>query len=124
VTLEAVKMVNHFRSRRALQSLEGVEIIADPHRSVDDTAVDNAEAARVWAAVDSLPPSQRVAMTLKFASDMKLADIGAVIGRNALTPVADVATVRHPHMAQPERRTLFSCRRPGGLDSTLSLPHR
>lgn len=75
----AINAINdHFRSRRAVQSLEGVEGIADRHRSVEDTAVNNAEAARVWAAVDSLPPSQRVATTLKFASDMKLADIGAV----------------------------------------------
>lgn len=32
--------------------------------------------------VDGLPSSQRVAMTLKFASDMKVADIGAVMGRS------------------------------------------
>ncbi|HVC04185.1 MAG TPA: sigma-70 family RNA polymerase sigma factor [Candidatus Acidoferrales bacterium] len=78
----AMNAINdHFRSRRAVQSLEVVEIIADAHRSVDDTAVDNVEAACVWAAVDSLPPAQRLAMTLRFGSDMKLADIGAVMGR-------------------------------------------
>jgi RNA polymerase sigma factor (sigma-70 family) len=51
-------------------------------RPVADRVVDSAEAARVWAAIDDLPPQQRVAMTLKLGEDMKLAQIGQIMGKS------------------------------------------
>jgi RNA polymerase sigma factor (sigma-70 family) len=44
--------------------------------------VDNAEAARVWAAIDDLPPQQRAAMTLTLGEDLKLAQIGEILGKS------------------------------------------
>ena len=44
--------------------------------------VDSSEAERVWAAVDSLPPQQRMAMTLKLGEDLKLAQIGRIMGKS------------------------------------------
>ena len=36
----------------------------------------------MWAAIDSLPEQQRTAMTLKLGEDLKLADIGIVMGKS------------------------------------------
>src|SRR5580700_10115601 len=59
-----------------------VNAVADPARPVDDRVVDSAEAARVWAAIDDLPPQQRAAMTLKLGEDLKLAQIGEILGKS------------------------------------------
>ena len=56
--------------------------MADPQRSVADRVVDSQEAARVWAAIDALPPQQRLAMTLKLGEDLKLAQIGKIMGKS------------------------------------------
>jgi RNA polymerase sigma-70 factor (ECF subfamily) len=44
--------------------------------------VESAEAARVWAAIDGLPEQQRTAMTLKLGEDLKLAQIGEIMGKS------------------------------------------
>ena len=79
----SVNAINdHYRTRRPVASLEGAVAVADPQRSVADRVVDSQEAARVWAAIDALPPQQRVAMTLKLGEDLKLAQIGKIMGKS------------------------------------------
>src|SRR5438034_310200 len=49
-----------------------------------DAAADDAirvEAARVWQAVDNLTDAQRTAVTLRFGSDLPIADIAGQMGR-------------------------------------------
>jgi RNA polymerase sigma-70 factor, ECF subfamily len=79
----SVNAINdHYRSRKPTSSLDSAIAVADPARPVDDRVVDSAEAARVWAAIDDLPPQQRAAMTLKLGEDLKLAQIGEILGKS------------------------------------------
>jgi RNA polymerase sigma-70 factor, ECF subfamily len=79
----SVNAINdHYRGHKATSSLDGAIGVADPQRAVADRVVDSAEAARVWAAIDNLPPQQRTAMTLKLGEDMKLAQIGEIMGKS------------------------------------------
>src|ERR1019366_6292642 len=79
----SVNAINdHYRSRNPPSSLDSAIAVADPARPVDDRVVDNAEAARIWAAIDDLPPQQRAAMTLKLGEDLKLAQIGEILGKS------------------------------------------
>ncbi len=75
-------IADHFRQRRPHSSLDAAVEVADPARPVADRVVELAEAARIWAAIDSLPEQQRVAMTLKLGEDLKLAQIGVIMGKS------------------------------------------
>ena len=78
----SVNAINdHYRSRRPAQSLDTAIAVADGQRPVAERVVDSSEAARVWSAIDGLPPQQRIAMTLKLGEDMKLAQIGEIMGK-------------------------------------------
>lgn len=79
----SVNAINdHYRSRKPSSSLDDAIAVADPQRPVAERVVDSSEAARVWAAIDELPPQQRIAMTLKLGEDMKLAQIGEIMGKS------------------------------------------
>ena len=79
----SVNAINdHYRSRRPSQSLDTAVAVADGQRPVAERVVDSSEAARVWSAIDDLPPQQRVALTLKLGEDMKLAQIGEIMGKS------------------------------------------
>ena len=79
----AVNAINdHYRSRRPSQSLDAAVAVADGQRPVAERVVDSSEAARVWSAIDDLPPQQRIALTLKLGEDMKLAQIGEIMGKS------------------------------------------
>jgi len=73
---------DHYRSRRPTASLEGAVGVPDPARPVAERVVDSSEAERVWAAIDTLPPQQRIAMSLKLGEDLKLAQIGRIMGKS------------------------------------------
>ncbi|MGH7722285.1 MAG: RNA polymerase sigma factor [Candidatus Dormibacteria bacterium] len=75
-------IADHYRAKRPVSSLDDAIGIADPQRPVDERVAQREEAARVWAAIDSLPDQQRTAMTLKLGEDLKLADIGVVMGKS------------------------------------------
>jgi RNA polymerase sigma-70 factor, ECF subfamily len=79
----SVNAINdHYRSKRPVSSLDGAIGVADTSRAVVDRVLDHVEAERIWAAIDSLPPQQRTAMTLKLGEDMKLAQIGQIMGKS------------------------------------------
>jgi len=79
----SVNAINdHYRSKKPVSSLDGAIGVADAARPVVDTVLDQVEAQRIWAAIDSLPPQQRTAMTLKLGEDMKLAQIGQIMGKS------------------------------------------
>lgn len=79
----SINAINDFyRSRRPTQSLDSAIAVADSQRAVADRVVDSSEAARVWAAIDDLPQQQRIAMTLKLGEDLKLAQIGEIMGKS------------------------------------------
>ena len=79
----SVNAINdHYRSRRPAQSLDTAIAVADGQRPVAERVVDSSEAARVWSAIDDLPPQQRIALSLKLGEDMKLAQIGEIMGKS------------------------------------------
>ncbi len=80
--ISANAIADHFRQRRPQSSLDAAVELADRARPVADQVVELAEAARIWAAIDSLPEQQRVAMTLKLGEDLKLAQIGVIMGKS------------------------------------------
>jgi RNA polymerase sigma-70 factor (ECF subfamily) len=81
--ISANAIADHFRQRRTpTSSLDDAVQVADPEVGVADRVVRSAEAARVWAAIDSLPEQQRMAMTLKLGEDLRLAQIGAIMGKS------------------------------------------
>jgi RNA polymerase sigma-70 factor (ECF subfamily) len=80
--ISANAIADHFRQRRPQASLDGAVEIVDPTRPVAERVVESAEAARVWAAIDGLPEQQRTAMTLKLGEDLKLAQIGEIMGKS------------------------------------------
>jgi len=70
-------IADHYRAE--LDSAVG---IADRQLAVDERIAQKDEAARVWAAIDSLPSAQRTALTLKLGEDLKLAVIGEIMGKS------------------------------------------
>ena len=75
-------IADHYRAKRPTSNLDDAIGVADPAQPVADRVAQKDEAARVWAAIDSLPDQQRTAMTLKLGEDLKLADIGIVMGKS------------------------------------------
>jgi RNA polymerase sigma factor (sigma-70 family) len=86
LTIARRKALDHFRSR-ARQA----QPVADPQELVDRRAArggDQAEArlgmsprhSEIWAAVAELPPSQRAAVVLRFAVDLRYREVGEALG--------------------------------------------
>jgi RNA polymerase sigma-70 factor (ECF subfamily) len=79
----AVNAINdYYRSKKPTDDIEAAAGVADKSRPIDEDVADRQEASRVWAAIDSLPAAQRTAMTLKLGEDMKLAQIGVIMGKS------------------------------------------
>jgi RNA polymerase sigma-70 factor (ECF subfamily) len=75
-------IADHYRAKRPTSNLDDAIGVADPAQPVADRVAQKDEAARVWAAIDSLPDQQRTAISLKLGEDLKLADIGIVMGKS------------------------------------------
>ena len=75
-------IADHYRSRRPESDIDDAIGVAAPGRSLDEHVAQRDEAARVWAAVESLPAAQRTALTLKLGEDLKLAQIGEIMGKS------------------------------------------
>ena len=75
-------IADHYRARKPASSIDDAIAVADPQQPVDERVANQADAARVWAAIDSLPEHQRTAITLKLGEDLKLADIGVIMGKS------------------------------------------
>ena len=75
-------IADHYRSKRPEADLDDAVEVRDKAQPVDERIAQRDEAARIWAAIDALPPQQRTAMTLKLGEDMKLAQIGEIMGKS------------------------------------------
>lgn len=73
---------DHYRAWHPTQDLDSAITVADPQPAVADQVAASAEAARAWAAIDTLLPQQRTALTLKLGEDMMLAQIGEIMGKS------------------------------------------
>jgi len=75
-------IVDHYRAKRPSADLDDAFAVVDPGTPVDERTIQRSEAAQVWAAIDTLPEHQRTAMTLKLGEDLKLAQIGVIMGKS------------------------------------------
>src|SRR4029077_21075090 len=75
-------IADHYRAKRPTSDLDSAVGVADRQLAVDERIAQRDEAARVWAAIDSLPPAQRTALTLKLGEDLKLAVLGEIMGKS------------------------------------------
>ncbi len=106
--IAANAVVDHARARRATVSLDATVDAEDLGAPVDELAISRVEAARVWHAIDRLTEAQRTAVTLRFGSDLPIAEIAGKMGRTegaiklllnrALTAIRSQLGV--PHVAE------------------------
>ncbi len=75
-------ITDHYRSRRrAEDSLDEVPEPVDPTPAVDDEVANRMGAQAIWDLIEALPEQQRIAMSLKYGEDLKLAQIGVIMGK-------------------------------------------
>ncbi|MGA9775154.1 MAG: sigma-70 family RNA polymerase sigma factor [Candidatus Dormiibacterota bacterium] len=75
-------ITDHYRSRRrSEESLDDVPDPVDPAPAVAEEVAHRLGAQAIWSHIESLPEQQRIAMTLKYGEDLKLAEIGAIMGK-------------------------------------------
>ena len=85
LTIARRKAIDHHRSRS-----RGAKPVAEPEALIDRRggAMGSSEAAlgmnsrhsEIWAAVAELPPSQRAAVVLRFAVDLRYREVGQALG--------------------------------------------
>ena len=75
-------IADHYRSRRPEQDIDDAVGVSSGAAPIDEQVARRDEAARVWAAIESLPAAQRTALTLKLGEDLKLAQIGEIMGKS------------------------------------------
>jgi RNA polymerase sigma-70 factor (ECF subfamily) len=76
-------ITDHYRSRRrAEESLDDGPEIVDGSVAVDEEVAQRMGAQDIWDLIDSLPDQQRIAMTLKYGEDLKLAEVGVIMGKS------------------------------------------
>jgi RNA polymerase sigma-70 factor (ECF subfamily) len=75
-------ITDHYRARKRTEdSLDDVPELADSSVAVEDVVADRMGTGDIWALIEALPQQQRVAMTLKYGQDLKLAEIGLIMGK-------------------------------------------
>jgi RNA polymerase sigma-70 factor, ECF subfamily len=79
--IAANAVVDHARGRRSTISLDVAVEAADLGVPVEELVITRVEAARIWEAIDNLTDAQRTALTLRFGSDLPIADIAGQMGR-------------------------------------------
>jgi RNA polymerase sigma-70 factor (ECF subfamily) len=110
-------IADHYRSKRPEQDLDAAMGVSDKQLPLDERVAQRDEAARIWAAIDSLPPQQRTAMTLKLGEDMKLAQIGEIMGKSE----GAIKLLIHRGMIGVRQR--LGIERRGVADPTASAEH-
>jgi len=79
--IAANAVTDHFRSRRVTTSLDEGLQLPDRGTSPEEAALRLDDQQAVARAIQSLSPDQQDVILLRYSSDMKLRDIGQVIGK-------------------------------------------
>ncbi|MHB8395332.1 MAG: RNA polymerase sigma factor [Candidatus Dormibacteria bacterium] len=75
-------ITDHYRSRRRTEeSIDESPEISDGSTPVDEDVAQRMGAHDIWGLIEALPEQQRVAMTLKYGEDLRLAEIGVIMGK-------------------------------------------
>jgi RNA polymerase sigma-70 factor, ECF subfamily len=73
---------SHYRCRRSHLPLDDDLALGTDGADPIEEVVHRERVRSVWRAVDRLPRQQRAAMVLKFADDLTMEDVGAVLGKS------------------------------------------
>jgi len=73
---------DYYRSRRHHAELDEAAGVPDAGPEISETVIRRQEAERIWIAIDRLPKQQRTAVSLKLGEDLKLAQIGVIMGKS------------------------------------------
>jgi len=79
--IAANQVTDFHRRRRPAAELNDLNVAVSSD-DLEEIVIRREEVRGVWSAVATLPPGQRMAMTLRFSDDLPLAVIGAVMGRS------------------------------------------
>jgi RNA polymerase sigma-70 factor, ECF subfamily len=80
--IAANAIASHYRSRRTEVSLDEELALCGAMADPVDVVVQRDRVRSIWGAVDRLPPQQRAAMVLKFAEDLSMEEVGALLGKS------------------------------------------
>ncbi|MGC8460266.1 MAG: RNA polymerase sigma factor [Candidatus Dormibacteria bacterium] len=75
-------ITDYYRSHHVMTPIDDAIAVRDPARPVSDEVTSREEARRIWGFIDTLPPQQRTALTLKLGEDLKLSQIGEIMGKS------------------------------------------
>jgi RNA polymerase sigma-70 factor (ECF subfamily) len=75
-------IADHYRSRKPEADIDDAVGVSAPGLALEDHVAQRDEAARIWLVIESLPAAQRTALTLKLGEDLKLAQIGEIMGKS------------------------------------------
>ena len=74
------KLVDHYRSRKPLDSLDQAEQVAGSDPSPEDCLDQNTQLQRIHLALDTLPPQRAEALSLRFFAGLKSIEIASILG--------------------------------------------
>ncbi len=80
--IAANAVADKYRAARPTDDIEAHAGLRAGGPAVEELAAQRDELRRIWSAVETLPPPQRMAMVLKFQEDMKIDDIASVMGKS------------------------------------------
>jgi RNA polymerase sigma-70 factor, ECF subfamily len=75
-------IASHYRNQRSQVSLDDELGLCAGTADPVDVVVERERVHAVWIAVDKLPRQQRAAMVLKFAEDLSMEEVGALLGKS------------------------------------------
>lgn len=101
-------ITDHYRSPRLAEgSLADMPELIDGSPPVEDKVAQRLGAQDIWGLIESLPEQQRIAMGLKYGDDLKLAEIGVIMGKTEgavkLLIFRGTATIRERLRGRRER---------------------
>lgn len=81
-TIAAHRIADHYRQGRSAEQLGEAELVPDPGPDPSDLIERRDLVSQVWALAQSLPPSQRRALWLRYGEQLELREIAARMGRS------------------------------------------
>lgn len=74
--------IDHMRSRRVTEPLEEGLDLVDTSEAIEDQVIRRVDASGAWAVLDRLTDAQRLAVTLRLAHDLTIAEIAKRLNRS------------------------------------------
>jgi len=76
-------IADRYRGARPTSDVDQLRDLSSGGPELEEVAAHRDQMRRIWALVERLPGSQRMALVLKFQEDMKIDDIAVAMGRSS-----------------------------------------